>query len=450
MFVDEITIEISAGNGGNGAVSFRKEKYVPHGGPSGGDGGRGGDIILEADSNLSTLLDFRYQRKYEAVRGEHGAYKDMHGRDSADLVLKVPVGTIATDEETGQVLADLTRHGERRIVAKGGSGGRGNAHFATSTQQAPKFSENGEPGEHRKVKLELKLLADVGLIGFPNVGKSTLIAAISAARPKIADYPFTTLVPNLGVVRVSQERTFVVADIPGLIEGASEGAGLGHQFLRHVERTRVLVHLVDISETTGRDPREDFETVNNELRLYSPRLMELPQIVAFSKIDVGGQERVQEFKEYFTKLGHEVFPISAVTHEGLPPLIYKIDEELRAAPAVEVVPVDDIVRITPGSKGVRARERQWHIVHDPASGAYVVQGKGMERFVAMTNMDNEDALRRMQRTMERTGVFNKLKALGVKEGDTVRIGEVEFNYVDEDRENEELEEEAREEELDAA
>ncbi len=241
VFVDEVTIEVKAGDGGNGAVAFRKEKYVPHGGPNGGDGGRGGDIILEADSNLSTLLDFRYQRKYDAPRGTHGISQDMHGKDAGDMILKVPIGTSATDTATGYVIADLTKHGQQAKIARGGQGGRGNAHFASSVQQAPKFAENGEPGEARTLKLELKLLADVGLIGYPNVGKSTLIAALSAARPKIADYPFTTLVPNLGVVRVDEERTFVIADIPGLIEGASEGIGLGHQFLRHVERTRLLL-----------------------------------------------------------------------------------------------------------------------------------------------------------------------------------------------------------------
>src|SRR5262245_16428476 len=272
MFVDQGEIEVKAGDGGNGAVTFRKEKFVPRGGPSGGDGGRGGGIVLEVDPHLSTLLDFRYKRHYKAERGGDGRSKDMYGKDSADLVLKVPPGTAAYDRDSGVLVADLIELGSRAMVAKGGVGGRGNAHFASSIQQAPKFAEKGEPGEERWLRLELKLLADVGLLGFPSVGKSTLIAAVSAARPKIAEYPFTTLVPNLGVVYMEPGKSFVMADLPGLIEGAHEGAGLGHQFLRHVERTRVLVHMLDISGMTGRDPLEDFRVINRELELYSPEL----------------------------------------------------------------------------------------------------------------------------------------------------------------------------------
>lgn len=449
MFVDEVKIQVKSGDGGNGAVSFRKEKYVPNGGPSGGDGGRGGDVILEADSNLSTLLDFRYQQKYEAGRGANGTSKDMHGKDASDLVMKVPIGTTATDTATGRVLADITRHGERVTIAKGGLGGRGNAKFASSTHQAPKFSENGEPGVQMQVKLELKLLADVGLVGFPNAGKSTLIASISAAKPKIADYPFTTLVPNLGVVRVDMDRTFVVADIPGLIEGASEGVGLGHQFLRHVERTRLLVHLIDLSGTTGRDPIEDYVVINRELAAYSDHLAALPQLVALNKVDVADPDEVDLVEEELRKRVAEVFPegaeytgaaplqtifrISAATHVGLQELIFACADRLARIPKpVAPDPDDEIVRITADKLNQRRRDRRWFADRDEDDGAFVIHGPGLERLVAMTNLENDAALTRLQRTLDRSGVVNKLRALGAKQGDTVRIGTIEFDFVDED------------------
>lgn len=438
IFVDEVTIDIKAGDGGNGAVSFRKEKFVPRGGPSGGDGGKGGDVVLEADSNLSTLLDFKYQRLYAARRGGDGATKDMIGKDSADLVLKAPIGTVATDAETGRVLADLTQHGQRAILAHGGRGGRGNAHFASSTHQAPKFAENGEPGARFQVKLELKLLADVGLVGFPNVGKSSLIASVSAARPKIADYPFTTLIPNLGVVRVDDdpENTFVMADIPGIIEGASEGAGLGHQFLRHIERTRVLVHVLDISPANPRSWRDDYAALNKELAAYSQRLSELPQVVAINKIDVAEQATIDEAAAYLKAAGQTVFPISAATGAGTAPLLYHLAGQLREIPKPADPVDDDVVRITVetqrGAQRDRIARRQYTIERESGSGTFIVHGRGIERLVAMTQLDNEHALNRLQRVMEKAGIVRGLKAHGAVEGSTVRIGSAEFDFIDED------------------
>ena len=429
MFVDEVIIEVKAGDGGNGSVAFRKEKYVPFGGPNGGDGGKGGDVILEADSNLSTLLDFRYQRNYEALRGIHGTSRDMHGKNAGDITLKVPIGTTATDMETGRVLTDLTKHGQKATVARGGIGGRGNAHFATSTQQAPKFAENGEPGEAKSIKLELKLLADVGLIGYPNVGKSTLIAALSAARPKIADYPFTTLVPNLGVVRVDEERTFVVADIPGLIEGASEGIGLGHQFLRHVERTRLLCHLIDVSGTTGREPMDDYAVINRELAAYNEKLSHLPQVVVLNKTDVADPELVELLRAEFAEEDRPVFAISAATRSGLEPLVYFLAKSLAEMPPEPVIE-DEIVRITADGRS-RHTDRRWDAHYDAANEVYVVAGKGIERLVAMTQLANDAAVNRLHRTLEKTGIINKLRTLGAQEGDTVRIGKAEFDFFDE-------------------
>ncbi len=324
-FIDEAKIYIKSGDGGRGCVSFRREKYVPHGGPNGGDGGNGGDVVVIAKRNMSSLLDHRYQQHYRARRGEHGRGKDQHGKNAEDLYIPVPLGTIIKDQESGDILGDLTNDGETLIVARGGRGGRGNARFITSTNQAPKNADPGGEGEEKTLLLELKLLADVGIIGFPNAGKSTLISRISAARPKIADYPFTTLVPNLGVVSYGDGATFVVADIPGLIEGAHEGAGLGIQFLRHIERTKVLVHMIDLSPITDRDPVEDYETMNNELKSYSEELYGKPQIVAANKIDITeAVERLKELKEYCDKLEITLFPISSATGEGLEELKWGI------------------------------------------------------------------------------------------------------------------------------
>ena len=442
IFVDEVTVDVAAGDGGNGFVGFRKEKFVPRGGPSGGDGGKGGDVVIEADSNLSTLLDFRYQHKYAAANGGAGENKDMIGKDAPDLVLRVPIGTIATDVDTSRVVADLTHHGARAVIARGGRGGRGNGHFATSTHQAPKFAENGEPGSAYRLKLELKLLADVGLIGFPNVGKSSLIAAVSAARPKVADYPFTTLIPNLGVVRVGDdaENTMVLADIPGIIEGASEGIGLGHQFLRHVERTRVLIHILDVGGLSGRYPLDDYATLNKELAAYSEKLAQLPQVVALNKIDIANPDEIELLTEHFAEQGIAVYPISAATGAGTKPLLFTVAEILKRTPKFAPVdPSDETVRITvdsnPGN-AVRARQmrRQYTVERDDETGHYIVRGEGIERLVAMTQLENEHALTRLQRVMERSGMIVKLKALGAQEGDTVRIGKHEFDFYDEDAE----------------
>jgi len=430
MFVDEIEIGVKAGDGGNGIVALRREKYVPHGGPSGGDGGHGGSIVLCADGRLTTLIDYRYKRSCKAGAGGNGGPNCMTGADGADLMLRVPVGTQVYDAQTKELLADLTLEGERLVIAKGGRGGRGNARFATPTHHTPRFAENGEPGEERRLRLELKLLADVGLIGFPNVGKSTLIARVSAARPKIADYPFTTLAPNLGVVRVDENRSFVMADIPGLIEGAHAGAGLGDRFLRHVERTRLLVHMVDVSGFTGRNPADDFDVVNRELRLYSPELPDLPQVIALNKIDIpDARAAAEQLAPAFESRGFKTFLISAATGEGIQSMIYFLGDELEKLDKVVPTPAEahEILRITPEKLDLRRWEAK-----KVGDREFVVEGKGLERAVAMTNMDNDEAVRRLQRKLDRLGVVKVLKNLGVQDGDTVRIGAVEFDYMAED------------------
>jgi len=433
MFVDEVEVEAAAGNGGNGMVTFRKEKHVARGGPNGGDGGRGGNILLKVDTNITTLLDFRYQHKYKAERGGDGGSKDMFGKNGADLILKVPQGTVVTDLDTGLAVADLDAPDSTAIIARGGIGGRGNAHFTTSIHQAPKFAEKGEPGEQKRLRLELKLLADVGLLGYPNVGKSTLIAAVSAAKPKIADYPFTTLVPNLGVVYIERERNFVMADIPGLIEGASEGIGLGHQFLRHVARSRLLIHLLDVSGMTGRDPLHDFEVLNRELALYDARLAALPQVVALNKIDVAAEpEQVDALEATLIARGYTVHRISAVTRFGTRALIYDVMTRLEAlrveveAQAAEQAQTVHIVA-TPEED-----MRHWEARQVDAN-AYEVVGRGIERMVAMTDFENDYSVRRLQRSLDKIGITGRLKALGAKDGDTVRIRDVEFEYEDEDK-----------------
>jgi len=328
-FIDEAKIYIKAGDGGRGCVSFRREKYVPRGGPNGGDGGHGGNVIMVARRNMSSLLDHRYQQHYRAKRGEHGRGKDQHGKNSDHLLIPVPMGTIVKDFETEEFLGDLTENNQELIVAKAGRGGKGNARFVSSTNQAPKEAEPGGEGEEKTLKLELKLLADVGLLGFPNAGKSTLISTISAARPKIADYPFTTLVPNLGVVSYGDGKTFVLADIPGLIEGAHEGAGLGMQFLRHIERTKILIHLLDLSPITNRDPIEDYETMNRELKAYSEELSKKPQILALNKIDITeAREELVEIEKHFSKSGIKTFPISSATGEGTKELVWEVVKKL--------------------------------------------------------------------------------------------------------------------------
>lgn len=423
MFVDEVTIRVRGGDGGNGAVSFRREKHVPRGGPDGGDGGRGGDVCFVANQNLTTLVDFRFKPEYKLDRGGQGGANNRHGKNGVDVVLRVPVGTLVTDTETGDVIADLVRHDQREVVARGGRGGRGNAHFVSSTHQTPRFSERGEPAEERGLRLELKLLADVGLIGFPNVGKSTLIAKISAARPKIADYPFTTLVPNLGVVSIEPGRSFVVADIPGLVEGAHEGAGLGHQFLRHIERTRLLVHLLDVSGLTGRDAAHDFEVINGELSAYSERLASLPQWVVLNKTDMPDAASIAPpIAADLTARGYRVFSLSGLTGDGVSGLVYSLAEALEQMPR-EAPPAEEVVRFS------APVEDGW-VIDTSEEGVYRVKGRRIERMVAMTNMNNEAGVRRLQGLLDKMGIVSQLRDLGVQDGDTVQIGAEEFDFFD--------------------
>jgi GTP-binding protein len=420
MFYDTAKIYVKAGDGGNGCVSFRREKYVPEGGPDGGDGGRGGNVILRADGGLRTLVDFHYQRRYQAERGQHGRGKNQHGRNGEDLVIRVPAGTLVRDAESGMVLADLVGDGQEVIVARGGRGGRGNARFAGPRERAPKIAEKGEPGEERWLEMELKLLADVGLVGFPNAGKSTLIARVSRARPKIASYPFTTLVPNLGVVTVGEGNSFVLADIPGLIKGAHLGAGLGQRFLRHVERTRLLVHVIDAAGTEGRDPVEDFHVVNEELFLYDPALAEKVLLVAANKMDLPGAERNLERLQSALGGEYEIFPVSAVTGAGIGPLLARIAELLaslpRPEPATETVSPEAALKKEP-LFSITRRE-----------GVYFVEGKALKRMVAMTDLDNPAAVVRLQKAFQRLGLEKELVRAGARDGATVQIGSYQFVY----------------------
>jgi len=422
MFFDKARIFVKGGDGGNGCVAMRREKYVPEGGPWGGDGGRGGDIVFQADEGLRTLVDFRYKRHYKAQRGKHGEGKNRYGLSADDLVVRLPVGTVIRDDDTGELISDLVRNGQQVVVARGGRGGRGNAHFATPNNKAPKLAEKGEPGEERWLSLELKLLADVGLVGFPNAGKSTLISQVSAAKPKIANYPFTTVTPNLGVVRVDDGRSFVMADIPGLIKGAHAGAGLGHEFLRHVERTRLLIHVLDTAGSEGRDPVEDFKVTNRELILYNPVIGSRPQVIVANKMDLPeAAENLTRLKEAYGN-DYEIFPISAATGSGLDPLIYKVAALL-----------EDLPGITPPEE-----ETAEHVVHraEPRfsisreEGIFLVGGKEIKRHVAMTDLENDEAVERLQWIFKRMGIDDALKEAGIKEGDTVKIGDLEFEYVE--------------------
>lgn len=421
MFIDRAKIFVKAGDGGNGMSSFRREKFVPKGGPSGGDGGRGGDVILLVDSNINTLIDFRYKRKFVAERGGNGQAKDMHGRGADPLVIKVPPGTIVKDELTGEVIADLTTEGQQMTVAKGGRGGRGNARFVSSSRRAPTFAENGEPGEEFSLLLELKLLADVGLVGYPSVGKSSIIAKVSAAKPDIAAYHFTTLTPVLGVVSLDEGHSFVLADIPGLIEGASEGVGLGHDFLRHIERTKIIIHVLDISGQEGRDPIEDYRKINHELKLYNERLATRPQIVAANKMDLPeAQANFQKVAEFMAKEGREFYPVSAATGEGLPRLIQRASQLLS-----EYVEEPETIVET---KVYEAKPEDQFTISRDDDGAYVVRGKNIEKLVAMINFDNDEGLRRFQLVWRRLGIEEALREKGISEGDTVRIRDMEFEF----------------------
>lgn len=432
MFIDRVKIEVKGGDGGNGAAHFRREKYVPAGGPDGGDGGRGGNVEAEVDPGLGTLLDFRYRTHYRAGDGGDGAGKNQHGSDGEGLILRVPPGTALRDAETGEPLADLVFPGQRAILAFGGRGGRGNPHFATPARRAPKFAEQGEPGEERRLELELKLLADVGLVGFPNAGKSSIIAHISAARPKVADYPFTTLVPNLGVVRVGVGQSFVVADIPGLIPGASQGAGLGLDFLRHVERTRVLVHVLDLAtQEPGRDPLADLHTLSAELAAYRPDLLTRPQFVAANKLDVtGAAERLAAARPALEAEGLRVFPVSAATGAGLGDLVRALAELVLPAKAA----AEEARRQRPPGtvEYVGRTERPYRpdgpLSAVPRDGTWVVTGQGLERLVQKADLANEEAVKHLQRVFRDKGLDEFLRSAGVHPGDLVSIAGKEFYF----------------------
>lgn len=424
MFIDRARILIESGSGGNGMSSFRREKYVPKGGPSGGDGGHGGAVILRATRNMNTLIDFRYRRIFKAKPGENGQSSNKFGKDANDLYIDVPLGTSVYDDESDKLLADLVADGEEYVALKGGRGGRGNARFATSANRAPKFAEQGEPGRERWLRLELKVLADVGIIGYPSVGKSSLIRKVSAAKPEVAAYPFTTLTPSLGVVRLDEERQFVMADIPGLIEGASKGVGLGHQFLRHVERSKVLLHMVDITGSEGRDPLEDVEIINTELALYSDLLPQKRQLIVANKIDaLSDVEALRIFTKIQTEKGREVFPISTVTGEGIPALLqrtWEVLQEVAMEPKEEPSVIDEtIYDETPQPDFMVTRG-------DDA--AYELHGRRIERLVGMTNFDDDYSVLRFQKIWRYMELDEFLREQGVKQGDTVRIGEVEFTF----------------------
>ena len=425
MFIDKARIFIKAGNGGNGAVSFRREKYVPAGGPDGGDGGRGASVIFEVDNDLRTLMDFKYQRKYVATPGGDGSKKRQAGKNGEDLVLKVPAGTIIRDEATNKIIADLKAEGDRAVVARGGRGGKGNQHFANAVRQAPNFAKSGTDGEERWVILELKMIADVGLLGFPNVGKSTFLSVVTAAKPKIANYHFTTLTPNLGVVQTKFGDSFVLADIPGLIEGAAEGVGLGHDFLRHVERTKVLIHIVDISGLEGRNALEDFDNINDELKLYNEKLATRPQVVVANKIDILEDESVfEEFKVTLEERGYKVFKMSAATREGVDDVISYVSQILKDAEDIELVSEDELYVPELDS----AEEEGLNV--EIEDGVYVVTGKSLRRIMYSVNFEDMESIQFFQKTMESEGVFDKLRDMGIEDGDTVKIYDIEFEFYD--------------------
>ena len=423
MFIDIAKILVKAGDGGDGAVSFHREKYVAAGGPDGGDGGRGGNVVFQGDSNLSTLADFRYKRKYIAQRGENGRGGRCSGKSAPDLVVRVPMGTLVKEAETGRILADIW-DGEPQVIAKGGKGGWGNTHFATPTRQVPRFAKPGLPGQEIQVQLELKLLADVGLVGFPNVGKSTLISVVSEAKPNIANYHFTTLTPVLGVVRQGEGRSFVMADIPGLIEGAWEGKGLGHQFLRHVERCRMLVHIVDVSGSEGRDPKEDFKTINRELEKFNPELAERPMLVAGNKCDLAEPEQVEAFRAFVEGQGYRFFPIIAPINEQVDALLDAVTAELAKLPPIlryepeppVLAPVEELER---GAVQVVNQD-----------GVYVVEAPWLERIMLTIDFNDSESLQYFQRVLIQTGVIDALREAGCDEGDTVDIYGLEFDFVE--------------------
>jgi GTP-binding protein len=421
--MDIAKIYVKGGDGGNGCISFRREKHVPKGGPNGGDGGNGGNVILQAIESLTTLIDQVYTQQYKATRGQHGKGKLMHGKDGEDRIVKVPVGTIVRDADTGELLADITKPDMQIVVAKGGQGGKGNAHFRSSTNQAPRVAEKGEPGHERWLALELKLIADIGLVGYPNVGKSSLLARTSAARPKIADYPFTTLSPNLGVVRLDYEKSFVLADIPGLIEGAHKGVGLGDDFLRHIERTKMLIHVIDAAALEGRDPIEDYQKINEELLLYDSKLASLPQLIAPNKMDMpSAQANLLRLQAYFGE--RKIYPISALTGEGVSSLMnaaFSLLQEINQKRKQEE-------QMKPPQVAPIEYTHKPEIEITQKGGKFIVKGEDIRRAVLMTDMENPEALILLHRKLKNMGVINGLLKMGVKDGDTVQLDEIEFTF----------------------
>ncbi|WP_138496227.1 GTPase ObgE [Paenibacillus pinistramenti] len=431
MFVDKAKIYVKGGDGGDGIVSFRREKYVPEGGPAGGDGGRGGSVIFRVDEGLRTLMDFRYQRHFKAQRGEKGRNKSQHGAGAEDMIVRIPPGTVIIDDESQEVLADMTRHGQQVVVARGGRGGRGNIRFATPSNPAPELAENGEEGEERWIILELKVMADVGLVGFPSVGKSTLLSVVSAAQPKIGAYHFTTITPNLGVVSVGEGRSFVMADLPGLIEGAHEGVGLGHEFLRHVERTRVIIHVVDMAGSEGRDPFDDWVKINDELKQYNAELENRPQIVAANKMDMPeAEENLEVFRKKVAELRPDlmIMPISSLTRQGVKELMYKtadLLDQIPEAPAIEEVSALEERKIY---KLDKEEDNSFTITRD--NEAYVVSCPRVERMMKRMQLNSHDAILKLARTMRHMGIDDELRKRGATDGTIVRIGDFEFEFVE--------------------
>ncbi len=422
MFVDYTKIIIKSGDGGNGAVSFRREKYVAAGGPDGGDGGKGGDIIFEVDPDSNTLIDFRYNRKFKAKNGENGSGAHKYGKSADDLIVKVPKGTVVKDAETGEIIADLSKDGQRKVILPGGRGGKGNSHFATSTRQVPRFAQDGEKGIEKEVILELKSLADVGLIGFPNVGKSTILSKVTAATPKIANYHFTTIYPNLGVVKTEYGDSFVIADIPGVIEGASEGVGLGLQFLRHIERTRLLLHIIDCSGIEGRDPVEDYKVINKELEKYSEKLAKRKQIIVANKTDIAQDDKgIKALEQLAKKEKLEFFKISAATGEGLRELFNHVSEVLKTLPKEELIEYDE-------RKVYTLKEENEGFEVEVKDGEYIVSGPAVEKLMGRINIGDNESMAYFQRNLENLGINAKLRELGIKEGDTVKILDWEFEW----------------------
>ena len=422
MFTDYTKIVIKSGDGGNGAITFRREKYVAAGGPDGGDGGNGGNVYFQVDKDKNTLIDFRYNKKFKAKNGENGSGSNCNGKYGEDLYIKVPIGTVVKDAETGKVIADLSEPQQKELILKGGRGGRGNSHFATATRQVPRFAEDGEKGEEKELILELKLLADVGLLGFPNVGKSTFLSVVTDARPKIANYHFTTLEPNLGVVKTKGGDGFVIADIPGIIEGASEGVGLGIQFLRHVERTRLLLHFLDVSGQEGRNPVEDFYTINKELVKYSEKLSKRKQIIVANKIDVMQDENIlQEVENLAKKENLKMFKISAATKEGVEELIDYVNKELKTIPKEDLIEIEEKVVYT-----LEDKKDEWEIKIE--NGIFKVTGKAVERLMGRINIEDNESMYYLQKCLKNMGIEDKLKEMGVCEGDTVILADWELEW----------------------